>query len=186
MARLRLRPEREMIARLPDRPEQFSRYQLPVDPVLAVLHPTDDVQAGSLGGPPQLGIRIETGQGSPVTLVELEGQEGSADVLLVGQLHGITVVTRHSIRGPKGIQDHLVLYGQLGRPGPRITTGATLSPHSVIGFVGAGRDDDTPQLVLEIRRVIRPLEATPKHLSELLNPARTVAVDPRNLLPLRP
>ncbi len=175
-----------MIARLPNRPEQFSRYQLPVDPVLAVLHPTDDMQTGRLiQTTPQLGIRIETGEGSPVTLVELEGQEGPADVLLVGQLHGITVVTRHRIRGAKGVQDYLVLYGQLARPGPRITNGASLSPLSVIGFVGAGHDDETPQLALEIRRVLSPLEA-PKQLSDLLNPARTLAVDPRNLLPLRP
>ena len=177
---LRTHAPRELIPRLPDRPEPFADYQLPVDPALSVTTPA---AAGAAQPGDRLGITIEAEAGAPVTLVDLEGHTGQPEVVLVGQLMGVTVVIRHPVQGPAGPRDYLVIYGNLDRPGPRIVNGARLGPMEVIGYVG---DDDLgAHLYLEVRLERGALNRPAEHLSQLVSTGVSVAVDPRNVLPLR-
>jgi hypothetical protein len=177
---LRTRGPREIIPRLPDRPEPFADYQLPVDPVLSVTTPAATTMAQPED---RLGITIEAEAGAPVNLVELEGHSGQPEVVLVGQLHGVTVVVRQPVEGPSGPRNYLVVYGNLDRPGPRIVNGARLGTMEVIGYLG--EDDAGAQLYLEVRLERTALDRPAEHLTQLVSSGVSVAVDPRNVLPLR-
>jgi hypothetical protein len=165
--------EAGMVKRLPERPEAWRDYQLPVDPV------HDVVAAGGGDTGEGTGFEIATDGDAPVTLVELEGQTGEAEVVLVGELRGVTVVTRHRVEAPGGERRYLVIQGHLERPGPKVTTGARLGPMAVVGFVPT----DEPRLYLEVR--LEHEERTPATLSELERDPSNVPVDPRNVLPVR-
>lgn len=176
-AELRPRTGSERIARLPDRSEVWGDYQLPVDPFVAVTSVDDD----ALGQERRHPVRIAADEDSPVTLVDLEGQLGEATVELVGQLDGVTVVTRHRVEAPSGQRDYLVFYGNLARPGPSIVNGAQLGPLAVVGFVGRDPVSDEPHLELEVRQ-IRESKRRPEQLSDLVR--YSISCDPRNVLPL--
>ena len=109
---------------MPDRPEAFGDYQLPIDPVLAIGSPSDNQP-----GETRLGIRIEGNADAPVTSVDLARQLGKPKVVLVGELYGVTVIVRHTVAvaGNKGgeqpTRDYLMIYGNLAKPGPRIVSG---------------------------------------------------------------
>ncbi len=66
-------------------------------------------------GQRELGIRIAADRGRPALLVDLEGQEGGAEVVAVGELYGITVVVLHHVRAAAGspLRDYLAFYGRL-------------------------------------------------------------------------
>jgi len=181
---LRTRAPQDLIPRLPDRPEPFADYQLPVDPVLSVTTPG---ATGPLDGPPEpdarLGVVIEGEPGAPVTLVDLEGSSGRPEVVLVGHLEGVTVVIRQQVQGPAGLRDYLVVYGHLGRPGPSIVNGARLGPMAVIGTLSDEEAD--AQLYLEVRMERGAMDRPTEHLSQLVSDSVSVAVDPRNVLPHR-
>ncbi|MEZ4437821.1 MAG: hypothetical protein R3B72_01940 [Polyangiaceae bacterium] len=175
-----------LIPRLPERPADFFAYQLPIDPVLEVLLPSDrDVGPGAQ----RLGIELVTDGGTPVSLVELENQIGQPQIALVGQLYGVTVVVRHEVKHGDGTRHYLAFYGNLGRPGPQIVNGARLGPMAVIGFLADARDDaeEDSYLYFETRleqegaRAV--IESGSAHLSDLVKSSVSVAVDPRNLLP---
>lgn len=184
---LKLTAPTESIPRLPDRPAHYGDYQLPVDPVISV---GTDVGAEVPGERPKLGVRIVTAPGRPVTLVDLEGETSRPEVVLVGELYGITVVVKHRVEsaGPEGSREYLVFYGDLARPGPSVTSGALLSPMSVIGYVQDGVDDENaaeePSVYFEVRQQQESLAGPADHLAQLV--AKSVAVDPRNVLPLIP
>src|SRR5690606_6182315 len=135
------------------------------------------------GRRPKLGVNIVTEPGAPVTLVDLEGETGRPEVVLVGQLYGITVVVRHRVSSDEadGAREYLVFYGNLARPGPSVTSGAILSPLSVIGFV---TDDEgvEPAVYFEVRQQEEALAGPAQHLTELVS--KSIAVDARNVLPL--
>ncbi|RLB61010.1 MAG: hypothetical protein DRI90_12355 [Deltaproteobacteria bacterium] len=180
---LRTHGPRELIPRLPDRPEPFADYQLPVDPVLSVTTPGAASAASDAQPDDRLGITIEAEPAAPVTLVDLEGHSGQPEVVLVGQLVGVTVVVRQQVQGPAGPRSYLVIYGNLNRPGPRIVNGARLGAMEVIGTLGD--DDEQAHLYLEIRLERGALDRPTEHLSQLVSSGVSVAVDPRNVLPLR-
>ncbi|MEM9693505.1 MAG: hypothetical protein AAGA56_13230 [Myxococcota bacterium] len=110
-----------------------------------------------------------------MSLVELEGQEDDAEVVLVGDLFGVTVALRQRV----GEQRYLVFYGELARPGPGVVSGARLGPMGVVGFL---RDEDDAVLYLEMRQE-QPPAVAPTLMSQLLRPELDPLVDPRNLLP---
>jgi murein DD-endopeptidase MepM/ murein hydrolase activator NlpD len=119
-----------------------------------------------------------------VRLVALEHQQGDADVLFVGPLIGNTVVTRHSVRESGVLREYLVFYGHLQAPASGLIRGVTVAEGTVLGFVG---DSDSPgvlHLQLEIRQVRANVDSQALAKGELLLNARTVACDPRNVLPL--
>jgi hypothetical protein len=172
----------ESIPRLPNRPERYGDYQLPLDDVISV---GTDLDPPAPGERPRLGIDIVGEPGAPVSLVDLEGETGRPEVVLVGELYGITVVVRHrvAVEDADGAREYLVFYGNLARPGPSVTSGAILSPMSVIGFLGDG-DEEEPSLYFEVRRQDDALAGPAEHLTQLVS--KSIAVDARNVLPLIP
>jgi hypothetical protein len=173
--------EEEQIPRLPERPEPFEQYQLPVDPARAVFHTEAPATPSTQS---RQGIRIRSERGAPVSLIDLEGQSARPEVLLVGQLHGITVIVRHRVERDKTARSYLAIYGQLARPGPGIVSDQKLDPLSVIGYLADG-EDVTPELYFEIRRERSSEGTSSPYLSQLVSSAISVATDPRNVLPLR-
>ena len=180
-AYLRTSAPSELIPRLPERPEAWGEYMLPVDPFIAIDPPEEPLEPGER---PRLGIDVVCDGGSPVSLVDLEGQVGRAEVVLVGDLYGVTVVVRQRVsRPPQGERDYLVFYGNLASPGPQVVSGASLAPLAVIGQVADAGDDESA-LYLEVRQQQSALDRPAEHLSQLVQSGVSVAVDPRNVLPL--
>jgi hypothetical protein len=167
----------EMVARMPDRPSDYPKYQLPIEPAHSVTGPDDPPPSEG----PELGIRIAADRGRPVQLVELEEQRGQARVVAVGELYGITVVTAHVVERGDKRREYLVLHGRLERPGPGLVAGGTLGPLAVIGFVSG----DPAHLYFEVRELRQSLPDTVTHLSALVSAVQSVAVDPRNVLALK-
>lgn len=124
--------------------------------------------------------RLHALRGAEVRAIVLEGQRGEAEVVAVGALRGITVVTRHRLERDSGPVDVLLFHGRLDRPGTDITVGARLAPRAVLGYVGG----EPPTLELQARELREPLVAPPTLLSDLESLALGFAVDPRNVLPL--
>jgi len=164
---------------LPDRPKKYADYQMPIDPVIAVGEPLDANERAR-----QPGIKIESDPGAPVHLVDLEHQKDRPEVVLVGQLHAITVIVRHRVEAASGPRDYFAIYGNLARPGPQIVNGKRLGPLAVIGYIADDQERGT-HLYFEIRQELVPLGRPPEHLSQLVNPGVSVPVDARNVLPLR-
>lgn len=185
--------EYDEIPRRPERPNKYRLYRYPVD----VSKNADFLLSGfdlnlpdanqRRGGKLRLvghgGIDIGARRGTEVRLVALEHQQGEADVLYVGPLIGNTVVTRHQVRESGGVREYLVFYGHLQAPASNLTRGMTVPEGTVVGFVG---DSDSPGAVhlhLEIRQVRTSVDSQSLARGELLMNARTVACDPRNVLP---
>jgi murein DD-endopeptidase MepM/ murein hydrolase activator NlpD len=120
-----------------------------------------------------------------VRVPALEHQEGEAEVVFAGQLFGTTVATSHTVREGGRLRQYVVLFGHLERaiatPGAKPARGETL------GLVG---DTGSPGLVhlhLEVRQVREQIELgeVASDGRRLVDPAVTVATDPRNVLVLR-
>ena len=173
---LRTTSPNDFVPRLPDRAEDYAAYLLPVDPLLRTYAPEPP---SAYDEQPKHGVYFATTPGTPVTLADLEEQEGDAEVLLVGELYGVTVVVRQRAKVGPSLRDYLVFYGELARPGPGVVSGAKLGPAAVVGFLAEG---DDAALYYEVRQqqaeMSRPLE----HLSQLARSSLTVAIDPRNVL----
>ena len=187
--------EYDDIPRRPERPSKYRQYRYPVDISKndeflmsgfdLNLPDADQRRGGKLRLVGHGGIDIAARRGAEVRLVALEHQQGEADVLFVGPLIGNTVVTRHSVRESGVVREYLVFYGHLQAPASGLMRGATVAEGSVIGFVG---DSDSPgaiHLHLEIRQVRSNVDSQALAKGELLLNARTVACDPRNVLPFR-
>ena len=135
-------------------------------------------------------IDIAVARGTPVFVPKLEHQDGPAEVVYVGPLFGTTVVTLHSLREGAALREYLVLFAHLDAAAASVVAGKRVGADEPIGFVG---DTGAPGLVhlhLEVRRVragvdVRALVRLSEGAGALVNDARTVACDPRNVLPLR-
>jgi hypothetical protein len=173
---LRTTSPNDFVPRLPDRPEDYGAYLLPVEPLLRTYAPEPP---SAYDEQPKHGVYFATSPGSPVTLADLDEQQGDAEVLLVGELYGVTVVLRQRAQIGPSLRDYLVFYGELARPGPGVVSGAKLGPAAVVGYLPGG---DDAALYYEVRQqqaeMSRPLE----HLSQLARPSLTVSIDPRNVL----
>lgn len=185
----------EQIPRRPDRPAQYERYTLPIDiadPEQIVsgydLHVPDAYQrrGANLSAVGHGGVDIVEQRGRDVRLVPLEQQLGDASVLYVGPLFGNTVVTHHVLPEGGEQRDYLVLFGHLESPAPGLRVGQPLAAGSLVGRVGDSGSPGVVHLHLEIRRVRPGISPTTLGSGEYVHNARTVACDPRNVLPLRP
>lgn len=187
--------EYEQIPRRPERPRDYSLYRYPVQPLAGQsllmsgydLNVPDIYQrrGGRLKAVGHGGIDLAQHRGAEVHLVSLEHQKGPAEALYVGWLFGNTVVTLHNILESGTERQYLALHGHLERAASNLEVGALLDEGSIIGYVG---DSDSPgaiHLHLELRQVRSGVEARLLAPSELVDNARTVACDPRNLLPLQ-
>lgn len=185
--------EYDQIPRQPDRPKDYRLYRYPVEPIAGQsllmsgydLHLPDESQrrGAKLKATGHGGIDLAQRRGAEVHLVYLEHQVDEAEVLHNGWLFGNSVVTLHHVREAGERRDYLVIHGHLERSASGLTTGDLLDEGSLLGFVG---DSDSPGAVhlhLEIRKVRDGVEARSLSPGEIVDNARTVACDPRNLLP---
>ncbi len=197
----------EHIPRRPERPASAAAYAFPIgapaQPPGFLLVEGAPAQAGApppagpvaaIGAarpePPSWagGVEIAATRGERVTALRLEGQEGKAEVVFVGELSGITVATAHDVREARDVdrvRRYVVLHGHLDRPGPGVVAGARLDAGDVVGYAGETGSLGLVRLHLEARQLregARLSDLDPKRITDA---AVTVPCDLRNVLPLR-
>lgn len=185
--------EYEDIPRRPERPNRYSFYRYPVElsdskGLLSGfdLDQPDTYQrrGGKLAAVGHGGIDLAARRGTEVRLVNLEHQQGSADVLYVGPLIGNSVVTRHLVRESGSLREYLVFYGHLQAPASGLARGAVVPEGAILGYVGDSGSPGAVHLHLEIRQVRASVDSQSLVRGELMLNARTIACDPRNVLPI--
>jgi murein DD-endopeptidase MepM/ murein hydrolase activator NlpD len=184
----------DQIPRRPERPADYRKYQLPVAALPAQSFvtsgydldlPDEEQRRGAeMKAVGHGGIDIAQKRGTPVALVPLEHQVGDADVLFVGKLFGNSVVTHHAVREANALRDYLVIHGHLEKPASGLARGATLPAGAVVGYVGDSGSPGVVHLHLEVRRAREGISLSSLAPGELAHNAKTVACDPRNVLPL--
>jgi murein DD-endopeptidase MepM/ murein hydrolase activator NlpD len=185
----------EQIPRRPDRPEAYEAYRYPI--------PTAEGQKLALSGfdldlpeeqqrrGPHLkavghgGVDLAAPRGTEVRALPLEHQEGDAEVLYTGQLFGLSVVTRHTRKENGRLQDYVAILGHLDSVAPGLPRGARVPAGALLGAVGDSGSEGIVHLHLELRRVRDSVDVALLAPGKLVANDRTIAVDPRNLLPLR-
>jgi len=185
----------EHIPRRPDRPADYRRFRLPVQPLdqQAFVSSGYDLdlpdalqrRGEKLNAVGHGGVDIAQKRGTEVRLVALEHQVGDAEVLFVGVLFGNSVVTRHSLREGGRLREYLTIHGHLAGPAPGIQRGMNLREGSLLGFVGDSGSPGEVHLHLELRRVRDGIDVARLGPGEIADNAKTVACDPRNVLPLK-
>lgn len=186
----------DQIPRRPERPADYRRYRLPVPPLpdasfvtsgYDLDRPDAEQRRGSeLSAVGHGGVDLAQRRGTPVSLVPLEHQVGEASVLFAGKLFGNSVVTHHAVREGGALRDYLVIHGHLERPATGLSRGASLAAGATLGFVGDSGSPGVVHLHLEVRRAREGVALTELAPGELAHNAKTVACDPRNVLPLLP
>lgn len=181
----------EHVGLLPDRTKALGAYELPVKAVdgTAVLtrgyepqRPgTRQADCGN-GQGPHLGLDLGTGPDAQVTSVALEGQDGQAEVVFVGELVGTTVVTMHRVKRQGQEVRVLVIYGQLGATEPSCVVGQSIATGSV---VGRAKGEGASALHLETREVRASASQLELGSLKLLEGQVSIATDPRNVLAMK-
>ena len=186
----------DQIPRRPDRPADYDLYRYPIPPGMPGGHsvvsgydldrPDARQRRGAtLSAVGHGGVDLPQRKGLPIPLINLEHQQGEADVVYVGPLFGTTVITRHTLREGGQLRDYLLLFGHLDAPAPGLAVGQELKEGDLVGFVG---DTGSPELVhlhLEVRRVRDGVDVKKYRGGALLNNEVSVVCDPRNVLPLK-
>jgi murein DD-endopeptidase MepM/ murein hydrolase activator NlpD len=182
------------IPRRPDRPADYEayRYPVPCEPNACVvsgydLDRSDDQQrrGARLRQVGHGAVDLLEPRGTPISVVALEHQEGSAEVVYVGLLFGTTVVTRHTVREAGRLRDYLLLFGHMDSTAPGIAPGVPLREGDVIGSVGDTGSPGRVHLHLETRRLRDGVDPAKLAPSSLANGASSIVCDPRNVLPRR-
>jgi murein DD-endopeptidase MepM/ murein hydrolase activator NlpD len=184
----------DQIPRRPERPADYRKYQLPVPPQAQQSFvtsgydldlPDDEQRRGAeMKAVGHGGIDLAQKRGTPVALVPLEHQVGDADVLFVGKLFGNSVVTHHALREGSALRDYLVIYGHLEKPASGLARGTTLAAGGIVGYVGDSGSPGVVHLHFEVRRAREGVNLSTLGPGELAHNSKTVACDPRNVLPL--
>jgi len=184
----------DQIPRRPERPADFRRYLLPI-PTLPqqsfvtsgydLDQPDDEQRRGAgLKAVGHGGVDLAQKRGTKVALVALENQAGDASVLFVGKLFGNSVVTQHALREGGVLRDYIVIHGHLEGPAPGLSRGQTLAAGGLVGFVGDSGSPGAVHLHLEVRRAREGVALSSLAPGQLSHNSKTVACDPRNVLPL--
>jgi hypothetical protein len=185
----------DQIPRRPDRPADYGAYRYPVpcenDRACVVSgydldRPDERQRRGRrLSHVGHGAVDLPQRKGTPITMVPLEHQEGDAEVIYVGSLFGITVVTRQALREGGQLRDYVLLFGHLDAPAPGLHVGTHLKEGDLVGMVG---DTGSPELVhlhLETRRVRDGVDVGKLPPGAMIANENSVVCDPRNVLPLR-
>jgi murein DD-endopeptidase MepM/ murein hydrolase activator NlpD len=186
----------DQIPRRPERPADYRLYQLPVPPLAQQSFvtsgydldlPDDEQRRGAaMKAVGHGGVDVAQKRGTPVALVPLEHQVGEADVLFVGKLFGNSVVTHHAVREGAGVRDYLVIHGHLEKPAAGLHKGKSIPAGGIVGYVGDSGSPGIVHLHLEIRRAREGVSLQSLQSGELAHNSKTVACDPRNVLPILP
>ncbi len=184
----RPQPAKELIPRRPDRPAEGSAYRLPIIPAESLPTILAGLDKPSTEGAPLPPSAVEIGAeaGDEVVALSLEDQEGPAEVAMVGEMFGTTVVTAHLVHDGGRLRQILLFHGGLDRAGPRAVVGAPLEPGDVIGYAGDSIKPGRVALYLETRQLREGVSLGALDPGRLLDAAVTIPLDPRNVLPLRP
>lgn len=184
----------DQIPRRPERPADYRRYQLPVPPLPQQSFvtsgydldlPDDEQRRGAeMKAVGHGGVDVAQKRGTPVALVPLEHQVGDADVLFVGKLFGNSVVTHHAVREGGSVRDYLVIHGHLEKPASGLHKGSSVPAGGIVGYVGDSGSPGVVHLHLEVRRAREGVVLQSLGGGELAHNSKTVACDPRNVLPL--
>jgi hypothetical protein len=183
----RTQPAKEFIPRRPERPAEAAAYGFPIGPaegVPTLLAGLDVPSADDTPLPPSA-VEIGANAGDEVVALSLEDQEGPAEVAMVGELFGTTVVTAHLVHDGGRLRQILLFHGGLERVGPRAVVGVPLEPGDVIGYAGDSVKPGRVALYLETRQLREGVNLGALAPSRLLDAAVTIPLDPRNVLPLR-
>lgn len=185
----------DQIPRRPDRPASHEAYVFPVEArdgrPMAISgfdldRPDDEQRRGpGLKAVGHGGIDLAAPRGAEVRSLALEHQEGDAEVLHVGPLFGTSVVTRHALREGGRLRDYLVIHGHLDDAAEGLAKGARVRAGDLLGHVGDTGSEGLVHLHLEVRRAREGVDLGALEAGRLTANDRTVAVDPRNVLPLR-
>ncbi|UQA61140.1 hypothetical protein [Polyangium aurulentum] len=182
----RTEPAKELIPRRPDRPAEAAAYRFPIGPaesaptILAGL----DVPSADGAPLPPSAVEIGADAGDEVIALSLEDQEGPAEVAMVGELFGTTVVTAHLVHDGGRLRQILLFHGGLERVGPRAVVGVPLEPGDVIGYAGDSQRPGRVALYLEARQLREGVSLGALDPNRILEAAITIPLDPRNVLPL--
>ena len=183
----------DQIPRRPERPADYDAYRYPVACDRGCVASGYDLDRADQAQRRGRRVRhvghgavdLVQRRGTPVTLLALEHQQGDAEVIYVGPLFGVTVVTRHTLREGGQLRDYLLIFAHLDAAAPGVQRGARLSADSLVGLVGDTGSPEVVHLHLEARRVREGVDPTRLSPSAMVEGAATVACDPRNVLPLR-
>ncbi len=187
----------DQVPRLPERPADFLAFRYPVatparagGPFVISGYDLDRPNESQRRGPRihavgHGGVDLMAPRGAEVRLVTLEHQDGEAEILHAGRLVGTCVVTRHLLRENGRLRTYLVVYGHLDGIAAGLTPGHPAREGDLLGYVGDTGSEGLVHLHLEVRRVRDEREAAPTAPGHIMDQAWTIAVDPRNVLPLR-
>lgn len=179
-----LRERGEVIPRRPERPADPSGYRFPLaESVKPVVLAGLDLPPDTI---PDVEIRasaaiLGASSGDEVVAVDLEGQDGPAEVAFVGELVGSTVITMHLVREGGRLRQMLLVHGFLERASERAIVGSSVDVGDVLGYVGslpAGRD----VLYVEARQVREGTNLSTVAPEKLLEDSTSIACDVRNVL----
>jgi murein DD-endopeptidase MepM/ murein hydrolase activator NlpD len=182
----------DQIPKLPDRAENFGAYVLPIGkpgdaPKIAsgydLDRPSNDQRHGAgFKAYGHGGVDLIAERGTEVRGVVLDHQEGDGEVLFVGEMFGLTVVTAHAVREKDRLRSVLVLYGHLERAAPGLAPHAKVVAGSPIGAVGDSGSPGLIHLHLETRQVRDGVNLATIDPKRVLDQSVSVATDPRNVL----
>lgn len=154
---------RERIPRRPDRPEDLARYPSPVTSAEVRL------EGGDLFVTPEAK--------ADVRLLPVEGQQGEAEVVYVGDLDGLAVLTKHQVPEGERTRTFVVAYSGLAAIAPGLAPGDALPVNGVIGQVSG-------PLRVRVRLVREGVDLARVTPSRLLGDAVSIATDARNAIEL--
>lgn len=185
----------EHIPRRPERPADYRRYRFPVPllPGQSFLGSGYDLHlpgAAQRQGPGfstvgHGGVDLAQARGAEVRSVALEGQEGEAEIVHVGELFGTSVVTLHAVREAGRLREYLVVHGHLEAAAPGLAAGASARDGSLLGLVGDTGSPGIVHLHIEVRQVRDGVAIRGLSGGALTRSEHSVVCDPRNVLPLR-
>jgi murein DD-endopeptidase MepM/ murein hydrolase activator NlpD len=166
----------------------LAAYRLPVSPSLEALFGPHDLGQPELGGPgavEQAGIDLAAERGAEVRVVRLLSQSADAELLEVGKLPGLTVVTLHETGDGREPGSYLLIHGELGKTPPGLERGTKLREGALIGWVGDPGGPGLCHVHFEVRKIRDGVDARREPMDRLMQDAMSFSTDPRNVLPLR-
>lgn len=185
----------EQIPKLPERPADYDSYRYPVPPPesghFAVSgydldRPDNEQRRGArLSHVGHGAVDLMHNRGVEVRTLPLEHQQGDAQVLFVGRLFGISVVTKHTVREAGRLRDYIVLYGHLDAAAEGLGPGMIAREGDLLGYVGDTGSEGMVHLHLEVRQVRDGIDQADLGNQNVVRNQTTIPCDPRNVLPLK-